>query len=488
MSSPSTLSLLAIVGPLALSACSAGFAKTSGGGVGSNHPPVAVTGPDREVFASDLVTLIGTASSDPDGDPLTWQWELRSIPAGSQALLDDPASAKPTFFVDRIGDYVARLVVDDGIAASAPAEVRLHAVSDESLRVGPTRALRVPSEAVGVAQDGAMIRIDAGTYRGDVAVWTQDGLRLTAAGGPVVLLAEGQSAQGKAIWVVQGDDTTVEGITFEGCQVNDGNGAGIRLEGGNFTARDCRFMRNQMGFLCGNLGATDLLFEGCEFGFSQSDEALAHGVYVNRVRTLEMRHCFVHDASRGHCIKSRAERTRILWCRVGDFATGSSSYVIDLPDGGLAHLVGNVIHKGVSSQNEVAISFGEEHGGVHPIDELHAAHNTVVIDRSTGAFVRASRGRAELTNNIFCGPGPTLIGAGSQLDNLESDAPGFADRGAYDFRLAAGSPATDAGLVPGTMLGIALMPAFEYRDVALEAPRIDLGSADLGAFAFVASR
>lgn len=464
-------------------ACSAGNGTGSGGGPGNNRPPVASAGGDRDVLLADLVALDGSASHDPDGDPLRYRWTLRARPVDSTAAIEEPAAATARFLVDRVGEYRVELVVSDGIATSDAVQVSLTAGPDDSLRVGPSRALRSPSAAANVAQDGDVVRIDAGVYRGDVATWTRNDLRLVASGGEVQLIAEGEAAQGKAIWVVAGSRTTIEGITFDGCRVNDGNGAGVRLEGGAFLARDCRFLRNQMGFLCGDLPQTDLVFEGCEFGWSQSDGALAHGLYVNRARSLELRHCFVHDASRGHLVKSRAAQTRILWSRIVDLAAGSSSYTIDLPDGGLAILVGNVIQKGVDSQNETAVSFAEEHHGVHATDELVLAHNTVVIDRRSGAFVHAAHGTARLVNNVFCGPGPVLTGAGSQQDNLQSQTPGFVDRAAFDYRLGTGSPAIDAGLPPGLAHGVALSPAFEYRDVAACVARVDGGAADLGAFA-----
>lgn len=468
-------------------ACSAGTGSSVGGGARGNHPPIAAAGDDRTVLESDVVRLDATSSSDPDGDPLRFRWELVQRPAGSAAALDDPESATPSFLCDLAGDYVASLVVDDRIVASAPDRIDVHASQDTALRVGPGRALRVPSEAAAVVRDGDVVRIDAGEYRGDVAVWTRNDLRLVASGGEVLLVAAGNSAQDKAIWVIQGSRTTVEGIAFEGCRVRDGNGAGIRLEGGYFVARGCRFIRNQTGFLCGDLTQTDLVFEGCEFAWSD-DDALPHGLYVNRVRSVELRHCWAHDVARGHLVKSRAAQTRIFWSRLVDSSAGTSSYVVDVPDGGIAILVGNVIQKGVASSNETVISFAEESHGVHPIDELYVAHNTVVNDRHTATFVRAVAGTAQLVNNVFCGTGTVLSGAGTQLDNLVSSSPGFVDRAAFDYRLVPGSPAIDAGLPPGSAYGVALAPAFEYLDVARSVPRIDPGAADLGAFAFAAAR
>ena len=71
--------------------------------------------------------------------------------------------------------------------------------------------------------------IDAGTYSGDVATWTQDDLTLRGDGGRH-LRADGNDAQGKAIWVIAGDRTRVDRIELSGTAVPDRNGAGIRQE------------------------------------------------------------------------------------------------------------------------------------------------------------------------------------------------------------------------------------------------------------------
>ena len=58
-----------------------------------------------------LITLNGSASSDANGDPLTYSWSLTTKPAGSAAVLSNPTSVSPTFTVDRAGNYVAQLIV-----------------------------------------------------------------------------------------------------------------------------------------------------------------------------------------------------------------------------------------------------------------------------------------------------------------------------------------------------------------------------------------
>jgi hypothetical protein len=90
-----------------------------------NSPPMADAGPDQTVAIGQLVTLDGSASSDVDGDPLTWAWSLVAVPAGSQAALQNATAVSPFFVADLPGTYVAQLIVNDGSSDSAPDTVTI---------------------------------------------------------------------------------------------------------------------------------------------------------------------------------------------------------------------------------------------------------------------------------------------------------------------------------------------------------------------------
>ena len=86
----------------------------------ANNPPSANAGRDNTAYIGDTVTLDGSASTDLDGDPLTYAWTLITRPAGSTATLANPNSIHPTFLADQHGSYVAQLIVNDGSADSTP--------------------------------------------------------------------------------------------------------------------------------------------------------------------------------------------------------------------------------------------------------------------------------------------------------------------------------------------------------------------------------
>src|SRR4029077_16802683 len=78
----------------------------------------ANAGPNQTVFVDTTVQLDGTGSTDADGDLLTYQWSLTSVPSGSTATLSSPTSPQPSFVVDKPGSYTAQLVVNDGFVNS----------------------------------------------------------------------------------------------------------------------------------------------------------------------------------------------------------------------------------------------------------------------------------------------------------------------------------------------------------------------------------
>jgi hypothetical protein len=93
--------------------------------VEANQPPVANAGEDQNVIVGEIVTLNGQNSYDPDGDIITYYWNILSLPSDSTVVLDDPASVTPTFVPDFPGDYIFSLTVNDGKTNSNPDTVTI---------------------------------------------------------------------------------------------------------------------------------------------------------------------------------------------------------------------------------------------------------------------------------------------------------------------------------------------------------------------------
>jgi hypothetical protein len=89
----------------------------------SNYPPISNPGNDQYVNKKDIVTLNGKASSDPEGNSLTYKW---TAPTG--IILNSTTVFNPTFSapgVTKDSVIIFSLVVNDGFEDSAPSEVKI---------------------------------------------------------------------------------------------------------------------------------------------------------------------------------------------------------------------------------------------------------------------------------------------------------------------------------------------------------------------------
>lgn len=278
--------------------------------------------------------------------------------------------------------------------------------------VGPARLLKMPSDAARVARDGDVVEIDAGTYV-DCAVWRASGLTIRARGGHAHV--RDRTCQGKAIWVIDGNNTTVERIRFSHAAVRDQNGAGIRLSGGSLVVRDSVFEDNENGILAGDGPGRTVLIERSRFERNGKCEAdCAHGIYIGRYGSLTVRDSTFRDQRIGHHIKSRALSTTVTGTTIEDGPAGTASYLIDIPNGGMVLIARNRMQKADTSDNrQTAIALGME-GARNPSRSIRIEGNDFRSDvRGPVSFVRNNTGHeAVVSGNMLCGQVVPLTGPG----------------------------------------------------------------------------
>ena len=276
-----------------------------------------------------------------------------------------------------------------------------------TLNVGQGKAFSTIAAAVAASRDGDVVKVDAGTYVNDFATINTK-ITIAAVGGTAHLVATVAPPNGKAIFVTN-TDVTLDRLEFSGAAVPDGNGAGIRYQGGNLVIANSYFHHNQEGLLSGDVPGGSITIRDSEFAFNGTGDGRTHNLYVGQIGTLTIERSHFHDAVVGHQIKSRADVTVIRDSHVADGAAGTGSYSIDLPNGGRAVLTGNLIEQGAASQNPVIVAFGEE-GNVRAGSSLVMTGNTFVNDLvspSTKLLWNATGATAELSGNKVFGLTPS---------------------------------------------------------------------------------
>jgi hypothetical protein len=115
--------------------------------VRGNMAPVANAGPDGLGSVGNAAPLSGAGSLDADGDSLTYSWTLEA-PVGSTAVLSNPTAVNPSFVPDIGGDYLARLVVHDGLNGSAPDTVTIAVAAPRGVTLTPPASSVLTFETV----------------------------------------------------------------------------------------------------------------------------------------------------------------------------------------------------------------------------------------------------------------------------------------------------------------------------------------------------
>lgn len=346
-------------------------------------------------------------------------------------------------------------------------------VAARTLHVGPERDIRTLHEASKLARDGDTILVDASDYRGDVAVWAQNGLLIEGAGGQAILRADGASAEGKALFVVRGRDVRIRNFTFTGTRVRDRNGAGIRLErNGSLTVENCRFEDNENGILTSNDVASELHVIDSAFTDNGAGDGQSHNLYVGAIGRLTVIGSYFARARVGHLLKTRARESVIAYSRLSG-EDGTSSYELEFPSGGRARVIGCLIQQGARTQNATIISYGAERYRWE-LNDLKISFCTIVNDRpGGGTFVRVAGGAASLdmTNNLLVGRGAMEVGvAAAQMRNVEARPGDFADAAQLDFRLRRSGRLVGAAGMAGAQGPDGELPEREYVHPAGSSP------------------
>ena len=277
------------------------------------------------------------------------------------------------------------------------------------LMVGPGGQYQQISAAVAAANRDTQagnyydIQVMPGTYTNDFPYVTRPmtiEVNPSYAGRPVVLQATVALPNQKGI-ILAVADLTVNGLTFTGAQIANslgGNGAGIRdqnaSQGATLMVLNSTFTGNQEGILTGDNANQTIHVTNSKFVNNGNSDInyFQHALYVNAAGTLSVSNSLFCGQLIGHDIKSRARTTIITGNQLYDGApnaslgcrAGSSSFAVDLPNGGAATISSNQIVQGAASPNFKLVAYGEE-GLTYNTNSLAASGNSFASTGTSSA-------------------------------------------------------------------------------------------------------
>ena len=159
--------------------------------------------------------------------------------------------------------------------------------------------------------------------------------------------------EGKATLVLRGRSARVDGIVFMRTLVEDGNGAGIRLETGDLSVSNAMFIDGQCGILTASFPAGRITIDRSTFAGLGKDPTGngAHAIYVGDYGALKVTRSRFERGTGGHYLKVRAPRVEILDNSFDDSKGRNTNYSIDLSNGASGRIAGNSFEQGPNKDN-----------------------------------------------------------------------------------------------------------------------------------------
>jgi hypothetical protein len=390
--------------------------------------------------------------------------------------------------------------------------------------VGPTQTYTLPSQLRLLVQDGDTIYLDGGVYNNDATKWTKKNLKFIGLGTGVnrtILQYAGDIPNGKGIFVFETpgtcDNPYLENIVFDGAQISDadgGNGAGIRFQANNLTVYGCKFMNCQNGILEGNgsVSSSNVIIMNSEFqnnGYQlQNDPTFSgyqHHIYIGAsADTLMVMNCyFHHPRGQANSLKTRAQRSFILYNFIDEEPSGYGSWEINIAQGGMNIIMGNIIVQGPAGANHGIIGYD---AATNPLEDFYFVNNTVINQYAgnikyfntvpvsgISTFKIYNNILASVTgatNTLFAGNTPNILDTGSNINASNYLTVGFSNPSGNDYTLttlatAAINQGTNAGV---TNTSYSLIPVYMYDSFSSPLlPRTNQGITDIGAYELAGS-
>ena len=303
--------------------------------------------------------------------------------------------------------------------------------------------------------------------------------------------AAGKNFGGKGIWVISGNDTTVENIEFSGATVPDKNGAGIRQEGHEPhraqlllpRQRERHPERRRRDERRSSSSTASSRNNGFGDGYS-------HNMYIGHEGRFTLRYSYSH-AREGRAPRQVARRRELHPLQPPHRReTGPRATRSICPTAARRTSSATSSSKGHRPTTPRSSTYGVE--GTTPENPGHDAlrRQQHVRQRPHRPAARSSpwaarsrhRCRHREQHFLRAQARSRRKRARCRSTNFAQGDPAGRSRRTFDYRLAPGSPCINTGSDPGTGAGFALLPSRHYVHPANAADRAIDGIVDIGAY------
>jgi hypothetical protein len=397
-------------------------------------------------------------------------------------------------------------------------------INAKTWMVGAARTYTKPSQVASLLGNGDTVLIDGGLYANESVKWSKKDLKIIGLGSTsnrTIIQYTGDLPNGKGIFVFEAngvcDNAYINNIVFDGAQVSDANGAngsGIRFQAKDLRVENCKFMNCQNGILEGNgaVSTSNVYIMNSEFvnnGYQlQNDPTYSgyeHNIYISAsADTLWVEGNWFHKPrGQANSLKTRAQRCYILYNYIDEEYGGYGSWEINIAQGGLNVIMGNVIIQGTNGANHSIVGYD---AATNTLEDFYFINNTVVNQykgnvKYFNVVPATGVNTYKIYNNIFssCQGSNTSMFSGNVPSALDTAANvwdndylyfGFENPLNYNYLLKySATQALDKGVNAGVSSeGFSLVPEHIFGSGSNMQlwPRLPYGpKIDLGAYEFI---
>lgn len=249
---------------------------------------------------------------------------------------------------------------------------RLKSIDPNKILIGSHEFENLQS-AVDSLLPGDTLEIGPGVYKTSLVI-KQDKISVVGRGHVVF---DGAIAEGKAAFVIKGNDFSIYNIECKGVKASDQNGACVRMEGANLTLNHVYFHDSEQGVLTGSQPEKVIIKDSRFELLGRNGQA--HGIYIGGGELHIEDSLFIAAVDEGHEIKSRAKVIEIIRTVIASLSS-SDSRLIDISNGGVVSIKDSILEKGPESTNADLIGFGLE-GNKYKNNYIELKNNIVIMER-----------------------------------------------------------------------------------------------------------